>query len=80
VEDLIEKDLYYRFKEELEILDGLMPSLDLKQVHAGKQTPVFFGSAMTQFWGGAVSQCVFGVLSAANAPRKYGWADFSRVS
>ncbi|MEN9201992.1 MAG: peptide chain release factor 3 [Thermostichus sp. DG_1_6_bins_120] len=49
IEELIEKDLYYQFKEELELLDGLMPSLDLKQVHAGKQTPVFFGSAMTNF-------------------------------
>ncbi len=49
IEELIEKDLYYQFKEELELLDGLMPSLDLKQVHSGKQTPVFFGSAMTNF-------------------------------
>ncbi len=49
IEDLVEKDLYYQFKEELELLDGLMPSLDLKQVHAGQQTPVFFGSAMTNF-------------------------------
>ncbi|MEN9230108.1 MAG: peptide chain release factor 3 [Thermostichus sp. DG02_5_bins_236] len=49
IEELIEEDLYYQFKEELELLEGLMPSLDLKQVHAGKQTPVFFGSAMTNF-------------------------------
>jgi peptide chain release factor 3 len=49
IEELIEEDLYYQFKEELELLDGLMPSLDLKQVHSGKQTPVFFGSAMTNF-------------------------------
>ncbi|MCJ2544032.1 peptide chain release factor 3 [Thermostichus vulcanus] len=49
IEELIDKDLYYQFKEELELLDGLMPSLDLKQVHSGQQTPVFFGSAMTNF-------------------------------
>lgn len=49
IEELIDKDLYYQFKEELELLDGLMPTLDLKQVHSGKQTPVFFGSAMTNF-------------------------------
>ncbi|MEN9261936.1 MAG: peptide chain release factor 3 [Thermostichus sp. HHBFW_bins_43] len=49
IEELIEADLYYQFKEELELLDGLMPNLDLKQVHSGKQTPVFFGSAMTNF-------------------------------
>ncbi|MCF2969761.1 peptide chain release factor 3 [Synechococcus sp. Nb3U1] len=49
IEEVIDKDLYYQFKEELELLDGLMPSLDLKQVHSGQQTPVFFGSAMTNF-------------------------------
>jgi len=49
IEDLLEQDLYYQFKEELELLDGVGGDLDLEQIHAGKMTPVFFGSAMTNF-------------------------------
>jgi peptide chain release factor 3 len=49
IEDLLEQDLYYQFKDELEVLEGLGPDLDLEQVHRGKMTPVFFGSAMTNF-------------------------------
>ncbi|TVP67420.1 MAG: peptide chain release factor 3 [Leptolyngbya sp. LCM1.Bin17] len=49
IEDLLEKDLYYQFKEELEVIEEVGPELDLDAVHAGQQTPVFFGSAMTNF-------------------------------
>jgi peptide chain release factor 3 len=49
IEDLLEQDLYYQFKEELEVIEELGPELDLEAVHAGKMTPVFFGSAMTNF-------------------------------
>ncbi len=49
IENLLEQDLYYQLKEELELLEELGGDLDLEQVHAGKMTPVFFGSAMTNF-------------------------------
>jgi peptide chain release factor 3 len=49
IESLLEKELYYQLKEDLEILDELGPTLDLEQVHQGKMTPVFFGSAMNNF-------------------------------
>lgn len=49
LEELLEKDLYYQFKDELEMLEELGSELDLEQVHAGIMTPVFFGSAMTNF-------------------------------
>ncbi|MBE9158127.1 peptide chain release factor 3 [Nodosilinea sp. LEGE 06152] len=49
IEDLLDQDLYYQFKEELEVIEELGPELDLDAVHAGQQTPVFFGSAMTNF-------------------------------
>ncbi|WP_017301023.1 peptide chain release factor 3 [Nodosilinea nodulosa] len=49
IEDLLDQDLYYQFKEELEVIEELGPALDLEAVHAGQQTPVFFGSAMTNF-------------------------------
>jgi peptide chain release factor 3 len=45
----LEPDLYFQLKEELEILEQVSPELDLEQVHAGIMTPVFFGSAMTNF-------------------------------
>lgn len=49
LEELLEQELYYQLKEDLEVLEGLGPELDLEQVHQGKMTPVFFGSAMTNF-------------------------------
>ena len=49
IEALLEQDLYYQFKDDLELLEELGAELDLDQVHAGKMTPVFFGSAMTNF-------------------------------
>jgi len=49
IEDLLEQSLYYQFKDDLELLEGLGPELDLDLVHRGKMTPVFFGSAMTNF-------------------------------
>jgi peptide chain release factor 3 len=49
IESLLEKELYYQFKDDLELLEGLGPELDLEQVHQGKMTPIFFGSAMTNF-------------------------------
>ena len=49
LEQLLEQDLYYQLKEDLELIEGIGPELDLELVHQGKLTPVFFGSAMTNF-------------------------------
>jgi peptide chain release factor 3 len=49
IEELVDQDLYYQFKEELEMIEELGPELDLEAIHAGQMTPVFFGSAMTNF-------------------------------
>ena len=49
IETLLEQDLYYQLKDDLELLEALGSNLDLEQVHQGKMTPVFFGSAMTNF-------------------------------
>ncbi len=49
VEQLLDKEVYYQFKDELEMIEGAGPKLDLEAVHCGQMTPVFFGSAMTNF-------------------------------
>lgn len=49
IESLLEQDLYHQLKEDLEVLEELGPQLDLEKVHRGQMTPVFFGSAMTNF-------------------------------
>lgn len=49
IEQLLDQDLYYQLKNDLELLEGLGPELDSELVHSGKMTPVFFGSAMTNF-------------------------------
>ncbi|MEB3316539.1 MAG: peptide chain release factor 3 [Cyanobacteriota bacterium] len=45
----VEPDLLAQALEELELLDGAGEALDLAAVHAGTLSPVFFGSAMTNF-------------------------------
>ncbi len=49
IEQFLEQDLYYQLKEDLEILEEIGADFDLEKVHAGELTPVFFGSAMTNF-------------------------------
>ena len=49
IEEFLEQDLYYQLKEDLELLEELGADLDLKKVQAGQMTPIFFGSAMTNF-------------------------------
>ncbi len=49
IEQLLDQDLYHQLKNDLELLEGLGPELDQQLVHEGKMTPVFFGSAMTNF-------------------------------
>ncbi|MFE1745729.1 peptide chain release factor 3 [Coleofasciculus sp. H7-2] len=49
IEQLLEQELYYQLKEDLELLEGVGSELDLDLVHQGTMTPVFFGSAMTNF-------------------------------
>ncbi len=49
IEALLEQDLYYQLKEDIELLDEAGTDFDLEKVHGGTQTPVFFGSAMTNF-------------------------------
>ena len=49
IEQYLERELYYQVKEELEIIQEIAAEFDLEQIHAGKMTPVFFGSAMTNF-------------------------------
>ncbi|QNP28055.1 peptide chain release factor 3 [Cylindrospermopsis curvispora] len=49
IQELLDQDLYHQLKDELELLEGAGEKLDLDLVHQGKMTPVFFGSAMTNF-------------------------------
>ncbi len=46
---LVEADLLQQALEELELLDGAGADLTLEAIHHGQLTPVFFGSAMTNF-------------------------------
>jgi len=45
----VEEELLSTALEELDLLDGAGEELDLERVHAGELSPVFFGSAMTNF-------------------------------
>ena len=47
--ELVEEDLLDLAIEELELLEAAGADLDLEAVHSGDLTPVFFGSAMTNF-------------------------------
>lgn len=49
IETLLEKELYYQFKDELELVEEIGSEFDLEAIHTGQMTPIFFGSAMTNF-------------------------------
>ncbi len=64
--EIIERPLYEQMRLDLELLDGGMPAWDREKVLAGKLTPVFFGSAMTNF---GVELFLESVLEEAPKPR-----------
>ncbi len=49
LDSLIGKENHDILTEEIELIDGASSEFDLDQVLAGKLTPVFFGSALTNF-------------------------------
>ena len=49
VRDKLDPDVYTAVTEQLEMLDGAGHPFNLAAVHAGKQTPVYFGSAVNNF-------------------------------
>ena len=49
LQDLVEPELLAQAVEDLDLLEAAGAELDLELVHAGELTPVFFGSAMTNF-------------------------------
>jgi peptide chain release factor 3 len=49
VREKLDDDTYAHVKEQLEMLDGAGHPFDLAAVHAEKQTPVYFGSAVNNF-------------------------------
>ncbi len=47
--EIIDADLYDQFQEDLEVLETIGNEWDEQAMHHGKLTPIFFGSAMTNF-------------------------------
>lgn len=49
IKKYLDSQLYEQTLEELEMVQEVGSEFDLQAIHAGKMTPVFFGSAMTNF-------------------------------
>ncbi|MBR3039047.1 MAG: peptide chain release factor 3 [Lachnospiraceae bacterium] len=49
LKNAVGEEAYEKLEGELELLDGAGAEFDLEKVRAGKLTPVFFGSALTNF-------------------------------
>jgi len=47
--EVIGEELYEKLLEDIDMLDGLITAPDMERIHSGDQTPLFFGSAMTNF-------------------------------
>ena len=47
--EYIGEELWDKLRDEIELLDGASAEFDLEEVRNGKLTPVFFGSALTNF-------------------------------
>ena len=60
---------YDKLSDEIELLDGASAEFDLEQVQAGNQTPVFFGSALTNF-GVEIFLKYFLEMTTTPLPRK----------
>ena len=56
-----DEELFDKLLEDQELLEELISPLDMERVMAGEQSPLFFGSAMTNF-GVQVSCICFVVL------------------
>ncbi|MDQ3415058.1 MAG: peptide chain release factor 3 [Verrucomicrobiota bacterium] len=64
-------DVYAHFRDEIALLEGAGAAFDLDKVRAGRQTPVFFGSAMNNFGVELLLQR-FLALAPPPAPRRSG--------
>jgi peptide chain release factor 3 len=64
----LDSEIYERVKQEIELLDGVTEELDLAKTLAGRQMPVFFGSAMNNF-GVQLMLDRFLALAPGPAPR-----------
>ncbi|MDD6805696.1 MAG: peptide chain release factor 3 [Clostridiales bacterium] len=60
---------YGKLSDEIELLDGASAEFDLEQVQAGNLTPVFFGSALTNF-GVEIFLKYFLEMTTTPLPRK----------
>lgn len=69
IESLITKGLYDKLSEDIELLDGASDEFDLQKVRDGKLSPVFFGSALTNF-GVEIFLKHFLEMTTAPLPRK----------
>jgi len=49
IEHYLDQDLYFQLKDEIEIIEEVAPEFDLERIHNGELSPMFFGSAMTNF-------------------------------
>ena len=49
LDDLITAPLHQQLAEDIELLDGASYDFDLEKIQTGKLSPVFFGSALTNF-------------------------------
>ncbi len=49
LEELIGRENHEQLSEDIELLDGAAEDFDLEAIQAGKLSPVFFGSALTNF-------------------------------
>ncbi|MEX2579821.1 MAG: peptide chain release factor 3 [Verrucomicrobiales bacterium] len=49
VREAIDSEIHEAAKQEIELLDGVTEELDEEKLRAGKQMPIFFGSAMNNF-------------------------------
>ncbi len=65
VREALGEELHETVTQEVEMLDGLTEPLDIEQILAGKQMPIYFGSAMNNF---GVQNMLESFLEIAPAP------------
>ena len=65
IEQVIGSESIYKLKEDIELIQEIIPELDNEEFLAGIQTPVFFGSALYSF---GVKEMMFHLSETAPGP------------
>jgi len=77
IRELLTEEEHKRLKDDIELMEAVLPTFDKEEFLAGRQSPMFFGSAINNF---GVSEFLDEFLSLAPSPRARPQKDGSEIA